>query len=87
MDEIRLYDLEQRVKALENKMHSKLWPRVRHGAGAGISKSEAARMLGVTRSTVYNMVKDGRLKNTQDGRRIDDESVREYKRRYGLYES
>lgn len=87
MDEIRLYDLERRVKALEDKMHSKLWPKIQYERGAGISKSEAARMLGVTRSTVYNMVKDGRIKYTQDGRRIDVDSVKAYMGRYGLHES
>ncbi len=87
MDEIRLYDLEQRVKALENTMHSRLWPRIRYEQGKGVSKSEAARMLGVSRSTIYNMAKDGRLKYMPDGGRIDADSVKAYMGRYGIRES
>ena len=86
MDEIRLYDLERRVKALEDQLHNRLWPK-NHAPGTGISKSEAARMLGVSRATIYHMIEDGRLLVTHEGRRIDVDSVSASKRRYGLRES
>ena len=42
------------------------------------TKSAAARHLGVTRVTVYNMIADGRLKSTADGKRVITQSVIEY---------
>ena len=43
------------------------------------TKSAAARDLGVNRVTVYNMIADGRLKSTADGKRVITQSVIEYK--------
>lgn len=43
------------------------------------SKSAAARELGVHRVTIYNMIADGRLKTTSDGKQIVVSSLIEYK--------
>lgn len=42
------------------------------------SKSAAARELGVHRVTIYNMIADGRLKTTSDGKQILVSSLIEY---------
>jgi len=36
--------------------------------GRSISKARAARIAGVSRTTVYRMIKDGRLATTETGR-------------------
>ena len=41
------------------------------------SKSEAARYLGKNRVTIYNMIKDGRLKTSVDGK-ITVDSIYDY---------
>lgn len=43
--------------------------------GKYISKAKAAKLLGVTRCTIYNMVKDGRLKMDDNGSYIMASSV------------
>ena len=35
--------------------------------GESLTKARAARILGKTRQTVYNMIADGRLKTNKDG--------------------
>lgn len=45
----------------------------------GLSKSEAARQLNVSRTTVYAMIYDGRLKINECGR-VTEESVKEMQR-------
>lgn len=47
--------------------------------GETCNKNDAAKLLGVTRCTVYNMIKDGRLRVTTDGRRVVTQSIDEYK--------
>lgn len=47
--------------------------------GETCNKKDAAKLLGVTRCTVYNMIKDGRIRATSDGRRVVTESIDEYK--------
>ena len=47
--------------------------------GETCNKNDAAKLLGVTRCTVYNMIKDGRIRSTSDGRRVVTESIDEYK--------
>lgn len=47
--------------------------------GETCDKTRAADLLGVTRCTVYNMIKDGRIRATSDGRRVVTESIDEYK--------
>ena len=47
--------------------------------GETCNKNDAAKLLGVTRCTVYNMIKDGRIRTTSDGRRVVTQSIDEYK--------
>ena len=47
--------------------------------GETCNKNDAAKLLGVTRCTVYNMIKDGRLRVTTDGRRVVTQSIDAYK--------
>lgn len=44
------------------------------------SKTDAAKRLGVNRATIYNMVADGRLRSTHDGKKILVKSLIEYER-------
>lgn len=48
--------------------------------GETCDKTQAAVLLGVTRCTVYNMIKDGRIQTTSDGRRVVTQSIDEYKK-------
>lgn len=48
--------------------------------GETCDKTRAADLLGVTRCTVYNMIKDGRIRTTSDGRRVVTQSIDEYKK-------
>ena len=46
--------------------------------GKYVDKTTAARILGVTRATVYAMLKDGRIKGACSGRRVDVRSIARY---------
>ena len=46
--------------------------------GTYVDKSTAARILGVTRATVYAMLADGRIKGACGGRRVDVRSIARY---------
>lgn len=46
--------------------------------GEYVDKSTAARILGVTRATVYAMLADGRIKGACSGRRVDVRSIARY---------
>ncbi len=43
--------------------------------GKYVDKSTAARILGVSRATVYAMLKDGRIKGACSGRSVDVRSI------------
>lgn len=81
---VRLCDLERRVKALEELMNLDVWGPVHfeqqmvRDYSAHMTKTEAACLLGVCRETVYNMLKDGRLKSAMNGSRVDTRSVARY---------
>lgn len=47
------------------------YDRLRRQYGAMMTKTQAANELGVTRATVYAMIRDGRLKERACDRRID----------------
>lgn len=49
--------------------------------GTAVDKTEAAKILGVTRATIYAMIKDGRLTTMCEGTRISVSSI--YKYMYG----
>ena len=46
--------------------------------GKYVDKSTAARILGVTRATVYAMLKDGRIEGACEGKRVDVRSIARY---------
>lgn len=49
--------------------------------GEYVNKSDAAEMLGVTRATVYTMIKDGRLITGYGGHKISVRSIYKYMRK------
>ena len=46
--------------------------------GESVDKTVAARLLGVTRATVYAMLADGRICGACAGRRVDVRSIARY---------
>lgn len=84
----RLADLERRVLALEERARRALWSEDeactdREAAlvaqyGEAVDKTVAARVLGVTRATVYAMLEDGRIRGACGGRKVDVRSVARY---------
>ena len=84
----KMYDLEKRVLALEERTRRFAWPRNEENArkeaelvdryGEHVDKSTAARILGVSRATVYMMLKDGRIKGACEGKRVDVRSIARY---------
>ena len=81
----RMADLERRVLALEARTRGHIWGGAQgspgqdedlvHRYGESVDKTTAARILGVTRVTVYAMLADGRVALAQDGRRVDVRSI------------
>ena len=84
----KMYDLEKRVLALEERTRRFAWSRneelsrkeealVAH-YGAHVDKSTAAKILCVTRATVYAMLEDGRIEGACEGKRVDVRSIARY---------
>lgn len=86
--EERMDDLEKRVLALEKnaQIGELFWDdslmrkekTLIYEYGEIVDKSTAARILGVTRATVYAMLADGRIKSACSGRRVDVRSIARY---------
>ena len=86
--EVRMENLEKRVLALEERTRRFVWSKDEENArreeelvnnyGEYVDKSTAAQILGVTRATVYAMLKDGRIKGACSGRRVDVRSIARY---------
>ena len=86
--EDRIAELEQRVMALEkNAQIGELFrdeslmrteKELVDMHGKYVDKSTAARILGVTRATVYAMLADGRIEGACSGRRVDVRSIARY---------
>ena len=84
----RIKDLEQRVKVLEDRDRTSLWGNVVEvyskendlvlTHGEVVDKSVAARILGVTRATVYAMLADGRIESACEGARVSVRSIARY---------
>ena len=74
----RMADLERRVLALEERTRRSLWTREEELArkeealvaqyGEYVDKTATAKILGVTRATVYAMLADGRMQRAARGR-------------------
>lgn len=83
--ELRLEDLERRVAALEAERREELWhsenalaDRLVSQYGGYVDKTVAAKIIGVTRTTVYAMLADGRIRGAYEGRRVDVRSIARY---------
>lgn len=86
--EERMEDLERRIQALEERTRRALWneedrPQRRERElmrryGEYVDKTVAAGILGVTRTTVYAMLADGRIEAGCSGRRVDVRSIARY---------
>ena len=81
----RIRQLEQRVFALEETLHQadQLRKKTAEEAlvakyGESVDKSLAARIMGVTRSTVYAMLADGRVEAAGGGKRVNVRSIARY---------
>lgn len=84
----RMADLERRVLALEERTRRALWceEKMRQQKeddlvqryGDYVDKTDAAKILGVTRATVYTMLSDGRIAGACGGRRVDVRSIAHY---------
>ena len=84
----RMADLERRISALEERTRRALWNAESAQAGKEdeltarygeyVDKTVAARILGVTRATVYAMLSDGRIAGACGGRRVDVRSIARY---------
>ena len=81
----RIRQLEQRVFALEETLHQadQLRKKTAEEAlvakyGESVDKSLAARIMGVTRSTVYAMIADGRVESAGAGKHVSVRSIARY---------
>ena len=84
----RMADLERRVLALEERTRRSLWTRDEELArkeealvaqyGEYVDKTATAKILGVTRATVYAMLADGRIEGACSGRRVAVRSIARY---------
>ena len=86
--EDRIAELEQRVLALEklaqigelfrDESLMRTEKELVDMHGKYVDKSTAARILGVTRATVYAMLADGRIEGACSGRRVDVRTIARY---------
>lgn len=85
--EERIVELEQRLSMLERwarKTVAEEKGSVRSEEalvlryGESVDKTTAGHILGVTRSTVYAMIADGRVQACSDGRRVSVRSIARY---------
>ena len=86
--EDRIAELEQRVLALEklaqigelfrDESLMRTEKELVDMHGKYVDKSTAARIIGVTRATVYAMLADGRIEGACSGRRVDVRSIARY---------
>ena len=84
----RMAELERRISALEERTRRALWNGESELAGKEaeltahygeyVDKTVAAKILGVTRATVYAMLDDGRIGGACGGRRVDVRSIARY---------
>ncbi|MGN0989982.1 MAG: hypothetical protein ACI4O4_00850 [Candidatus Ventricola sp.] len=86
--EEKMDDLERRVFALEERTRSLIWSKevelvrmqdelvARYGKH--VDKTATAKILGVTRATVYAMLADGRIDGAFGGKRVDVRSISRY---------
>ncbi len=88
MSQQRMADLERRVLALEERTRRSLWTQEMALAdkeeellgryGECIDKTLTAKLLGVTRATVYAMLADGRIEGACFGKKVSVRSIARY---------
>ena len=80
-------ELERRIVELEERARRVLWcggedsskeEQLARAYGEYVDKTVAAKILGVTRTTVYTMLADGRIQGACAGRRVDVRSIARY---------
>ena len=81
-------DLDRRVKVLETsadrgEMQTVQGDELVAKYGEFVDKSAAARILGVTRATIYAMIADGRVNSACEGTRVSVRSIANYIARKG----
>lgn len=86
--EDRVLRLEKRVQALEGMMEDARIETNREKTlvrqyGECVDKTKAAAIMGVTRVTVYAMIRDGRIRSAMGGRSVDVRSIARYIERQG----
>jgi len=82
----KLDDLDRRIKTLEDAQRKRVWSskedvRIEEMTmryGDHVDKTQAAKILGITRATVYAMLADGRLEGACQGKRVSMESIARY---------
>lgn len=81
----RIEELERRVRLLEARTRNVIRSSEVNREtvfveryGESVDKKVAAQLLGVTRSTVYAMIADGRILAACEGRRVDVRSIAQY---------
>ena len=84
----RMADLERRVLALEERTRRSLWTQETALAnkeeellgryGEYVDKTLTAKILGVTRATVYAMLSDGRIDSGCGGKKVSVASIARY---------
>lgn len=82
----RIEDMEKRIVALEERLRLNLWTgsttakedHLIRKYGEYVDKTQAAKILCVTRATVYAMLADGRIQGACSGRRVDIRSIARY---------
>jgi len=82
----KVAELERRVLALEERYRRAVQQERAHCRaeelaaryGEYVDKTVAARILGVTRTTVYAMLEDGRIQGACEGRRVSVSSIEQY---------
>ena len=78
---MRMEALEARMAVLEQKLAGKaardaILDALRVEHGEEMTKQTASEVLGVTRCTVYNMIRDGRLLENERGRIVTESLTR-----------
>ena len=80
----RFAEFERRISAIEKKLkirkdtNGEISDDLITLYGRYVDKSMAAKILGVTRATVYTMLADGRITASHSGTRVSVESIKAY---------
>lgn len=84
----RMADMERRILALEERTRKSLWAKEEETSykeeemvnryGEYVDKTLTAKILGVTRATVYAMLEDGRIVGACEGKRVSVRSIARY---------